>query len=229
MQYKDTFSLLTRYVRSSSILGSTMEMRTSLVKHHFQEFKRGGHFSVGYHPIKHTDHYKAALLFAITRILKPAVVVETGVASGHSSLGILAALELNRKGHLYSIDKPNAEYITDSGTVWSDLTDRGVGWLVPVELRPRWTLRLGHSAEQLPRLINGLDHVDLFYHDSEHTLVNMLFELETCWSKMATGGVIVADNINWNSAFYEFCSSKRIPHSVLFPFVGITRKRCLPQ
>lgn len=50
-----------------------------------------------------------ALVYAIVRVLKPEIVVETGVASGLSSAYILQALEENRKGKLYSIDLPARE------------------------------------------------------------------------------------------------------------------------
>ncbi|MEM4483260.1 MAG: hypothetical protein QXS19_05035 [Candidatus Methanomethylicia archaeon] len=53
--------------------------------------------------------YKAPLLYCLIRLIRPAIVVETGVASGIFSLSILQALNCNDYGHLYSIDLPNVE------------------------------------------------------------------------------------------------------------------------
>ena len=49
------------------------------------------------------------LLYALVRYCKPDVFVETGVSHGASSAFILAAMEENQKGHLYSIDLPPYE------------------------------------------------------------------------------------------------------------------------
>lgn len=43
-------------------------------------------------------------LYLLMRLLKPASVMETGVAAGVSSCFILQAMQDNNKGHLYSIE-----------------------------------------------------------------------------------------------------------------------------
>lgn len=53
--------------------------------------------------------FKAPLLYVLARELKPEVIVETGVASGVSTLFFLQALEDNGSGKLYSVDLPNVE------------------------------------------------------------------------------------------------------------------------
>jgi len=63
----------------------------------------------------------------MTRILKPEIVIETGVFEGHSSLAILLALEENNKGCLYSIDLPSP----------SLPLGKEPGWIVPEHLRKR--------------------------------------------------------------------------------------------
>jgi hypothetical protein len=52
---------------------------------------------------------RGPIVYVCVRILKPDIMVETGVASGSSSAYILHAMDLNRKGFLYSIDLPNAD------------------------------------------------------------------------------------------------------------------------
>lgn len=51
------------------------------------------------------------LLYAICRIMKPDIVVETGVAQGVSTAFILKALSANNAGGLFSIDLPNYENV----------------------------------------------------------------------------------------------------------------------
>jgi hypothetical protein len=76
-----------------------------------------------------------SVLYVLTRLLKPACIVETGVSAGVSSAYILRALEDNQKGKLYSIDLP-------PDTLLSGKTS---GWIVPQYLRDRWSLHMGDS------------------------------------------------------------------------------------
>jgi predicted O-methyltransferase YrrM len=181
------------------------------------------------HPLRFPDQFKSAVLHAICRTLDPKVVVETGVAQGASSLGILSALKINNHGgRLYSIDAPGSTYTLDDGGKWTDLSsDFGPGWLVPMTLKTDWTLKVGRSREVLPSLLERIDPVDLFYHDSEHTSSNMMFEFATAWARMHAGSILVADNVNWSDAFERFNRSRQVFRSVrgvLFPFLGVIRK-----
>jgi hypothetical protein len=49
----------------------------------------------------------AKICYCSVRLLKPSVVVETGVSRGVTSAFILQALDVNRKGDLYSIELPH--------------------------------------------------------------------------------------------------------------------------
>jgi hypothetical protein len=44
----------------------------------------------------------------------------------------------------------------------------------------------------------------IFFHDSDHSKENMQFEFKYAWSKMKVAGIL-ADDIETNSAFDEFC------------------------
>jgi len=108
-----------------------------------------------------SEYHRA--LYTMVRILKPEIVIETGVFEGHSSLSILSALKENNKGSLYSIDVPSPDL--PSGKV--------PGWTVPEHLRNRWDLRAGKSSDLLPALLLEVKDVDIFLHDSEHSYENM--------------------------------------------------------
>jgi len=112
-----------------------------------------------------------ASLYLLVRALKPALVVETGVAEGVSTTFILQALADNHKGFLFSIDLPNQFYIPNKGNFVATFNPvyESPGCLVPMELRDRWELILGRSCDVLPGLFKRLGQIDLFLHDSEHT------------------------------------------------------------
>jgi hypothetical protein len=122
-----------------------------------------------------------------------------------TSAYILAALEANEQGHLYSIDLPP---LGKNG-------DDYVGWLVPNELQKRWSLRRGTSRRLLGPLIAELGAIDLFVHDSLHTYKNMKHEFETVWPDLRVGGVLISDDIEGNAAFLQLALSKKLDRSVV--------------
>jgi len=134
----------------------------------------------------------AATTYVLVKILKPAIVVETGVGAGVSSWTILKAMEENEHGHLVSIDlpTPNTELLPD------------VGYLVPAELRHRWDLRTGPSNRLLSHALNELGEIDMFQHDSRHSYSNQFSEYTTAWSSIKQSGILVSDDVS-NDALYD--------------------------
>ncbi len=139
-------------------------------------------------------------LYIFCRLLKPKIVIETGVASGISSTYILKGLEDNDYGKLISIDKPNynerVSLVIPKG--------KEIGWMVPKNLRNRWELKLGISQELLKPILDKISQIDIFLHDSEHTYTNMMFEFETVWPHLRNDGLLLSDDIGWNNAFQDF-------------------------
>jgi predicted O-methyltransferase YrrM len=139
------------------------------------------------------DSLLARCCYLLCRLIQPSVVVETGVAYGVSSAFILRAFEVNGRGTLHSIDLPPLR--REAGRFW--------GIAVPERLRGRWRLHRGASGRMLPRLLGEAGPVDLFVHDSLHTLANMRREFETVWPYLRTGGALLADDVERNRAFGE--------------------------
>lgn len=161
---------------------------------------------------------RGPIIYVCTRALKPAVMIETGVASGSSTYFILQAMELNRKGILYSIDLPNV----DPGAIVPG--GKQIGWLVPSELKSRWKLILGRSQDKLPLLLKDLESVDAFLHDSEHTYETMMFEYETVWSNLKDSGLLLSDDVRWNRAFNEFVVKNNPKRWITFDGLGAVIK-----
>jgi predicted O-methyltransferase YrrM len=131
--------------------------------------------------------------YVLCRILKPKIVVETGVEMGVSTAFILKALEDNNLGQLYSIEisrfLPNGEE---------------VGCIVPTNLRHRWNLVIGNSLKVLPTLCRQVYPIDIFIHDSEHTYKTMFAEYSLVWPNIRVGGIILSDDTGRNEAFIHF-------------------------
>jgi Methyltransferase domain len=136
----------------------------------------------------------ARAIWCLTRHLRPHKVVETGVLHGVTSRFILEALELNKVGHLWSIDLPPME------PIWQDQ----IGIAVADRFRPRWSYIKGTSKRRLPGLLSKLGQIDIFVHDSLHSEENVRFELNRAFAAVRPGGAIVVDDIDANGAFRTF-------------------------
>lgn len=142
------------------------------------------------------DRGLGRVVWCLTRHLRAASVVETGVARGITSRVILEAMERNGEGRLCSIDLPALDTALHSE----------IGAAVPSALRARWTYVNGTSRRRLPALLAELGEIDLFVHDSSHTARNLRFELDQAWGALRKGA-IVADDIERNQAFGRFARS----------------------
>jgi len=140
-------------------------------------------------------------LYAITRLMKPGIVIETGVARGISSRFILEAMKQNRKGRLISIDFPSYKC---KESVYN-LTENEIGQYITNGLKDRWQLILGKSSEIIPKLLNNnIWEIDIFIHDSLHTYENMLWEFTTVWPRIKNGGLLLSHDTDRNDAFLNF-------------------------
>lgn len=143
------------------------------------------------------------LTYWLVRAIRPAAVIETGVAIGVTSAFALAALHDNRVGELWSIDMPTAE-LTSAGLI---------GAAVPEELRSRWRYQWGLSRRLLPATLMRFAGAGpcVFVHDSDHRFENMRWEFETARRMLDPGGWIIADDVHFNTAFVEFAAVEEEP------------------
>jgi len=197
---------LARYEREVRASGLIEHLLAKGHEHQTAIAQSGERFSLGV--IGHTE---GVYLYAVLRTLRPRVAVETGVANGFSTAFSLLALQANGDGELHSIDLPREvgrEY--EAGTFYEGEGRAGIpagsdpGWLIPPELKERWTLTLGRSQEELPPLLERLGTIDSFMHDSEHSFECMWFEFNQAWPALRPGGVLVSDDVNSTEAFSRF-------------------------
>lgn len=135
------------------------------------------------------------IAYAVVRGLRPAAVIETGVATGVATSYILAALADNGAGELHSIDLPPIAWVPEGR----------VGAAVPVPLKDRWHYHWGSSRRLLPSVLQdtGRGGSRVFLHDSDHSYENMRWEIESAWAALAPGDVLLCDDAHFHAGFAD--------------------------
>ena len=152
------------------------------------------------------------ILYSAIRLYKPKIMIETGVAGGSTSLAILSAMKKNGSGKLYSIDIGNVMVAPGYE----------IGYIVPEEIRSNWSLIVGDSKKELPKLLNQLKEIDCFFHDSDHSYEHMNFEFNAVLPFLDSKNLILSDDTELNSSFHEFVSQNGYSSTTLYGF-GIAK------
>lgn len=153
--------------------------------------------------------------YAAVRAIAPDCIVETGIANGVSSSYLLLALQKNERGRLHSIGLADTAFLPPG---------KDPGWLVPHWLRAAWQVHLGDTREILPRLLTQLGQIGIFIHDSLHTYGHMMWEFETAYRHLVSGGILISDDALWNNSFYDFARTAGTPGAQILHGVGFLRK-----
>lgn len=151
------------------------------------------------------------ILYTSIRIFKPQIVVETGVAGGGTSHTILTAMKSNSFGKLFSIDIDDLNYDNRN-------SNYKIGWLVKDELRNNWNLNLGDSKKVLPKLLDDLKQIDIFFHDSDHSYEHMMFEFNTALPYLFDKKIILSDDVDLNDSFKDFSKKNNLSYESFFGF-----------
>jgi predicted O-methyltransferase YrrM len=187
---------LEAYVHEHAAAVATIAARAAALARQYPEY-----FTV--------EHQTSELLYVATRIARPSVAFETGVADGRSTAVILAAMEANGTGTLHSVD-----------------ISSNVGALVGD--RSRWQLHvLDPSTSQFEQLVASMPSIELFLHDADHSYANQTREYEAVWPKVVAGGVFISDDIDFSWAAKNFFESKQVDWHLLMEnrkAVGVVRR-----
>ena len=154
------------------------------------------------------DRYRRPMLgrrvvwYAVARIARPQIVVETGTHDGLGSAVIARALQRNQQeggaGRLLTFD-----------------VDPETGWLIPAQVRSHVDQHIGDVRDTLAAAIADLP-VGMFVHDSVHTYEHELFELRTIMAAAVPGIVLISDNAHASSALADFARG----HSAVYHYVA---------
>ncbi len=135
-------------------------------------------------------------IYSVIRERRPETVLETGMGSGVSTTSILSAMKGG--GKLISID-PGIPY---------GKGDREIGFIIPSALKSNLDYVKGISTEKLGEVLDSLERLDVFFHDSDHSYDNVIFELNTVWPKIKSYPLILIDNYDWSAAAGDFAAKK---------------------
>ena len=128
--------------------------------------------------------------YVAARVLKPRLLVETGVSDGLGSAVLIRAVERNAAegspGRVIGID-----------------IDPSAGWLLDDELRRGHELVIEDSHTALPRLLRG-QALDLFIHDSNHHYEHEASEYRLVEPHLAADAVILSDNAHAVPALEDY-------------------------
>ncbi|MEH0845668.1 class I SAM-dependent methyltransferase [Micromonospora sp. CPCC 205711] len=152
--------------------------------------------------------------YAIVRASRPKHVVETGVDKGLGSVVLAAALLRNaaegHPGRVTSVDiNPEAGYLAKVPP-WSEVVD----------------LVIGDSIASIAALDRP---VDLFLHDSDHSVAHERREFAAVEDKLAPGAILLTDNVTTTNVLAEhaertgrrFLAYRETPVNHWYPGDGI--------
>jgi hypothetical protein len=130
--------------------------------------------------------------YALVRLKKPRVVVETGVDKGLGAVLLCSALLRNRtEGH------PGRYFGTD--------INPQAGWLLSGPYAETGKILYGDSIASLQALN---ETVDVFINDSDHSAEYEAREYEVISGKLSSGAVILSDNAHVSDALERFSRSR---------------------
>ena len=126
--------------------------------------------------------------YAFVRLMKPKIIVETGVDKGLGSCVLTAALRRNHKegheGQYYGTDiNSNAGYLLSGG-----YSNYGC-------------ILYGDSVETLKSFNKT---IDLFINDSDHSAAYEAQEYEIVAKKLSNSAIVLGDNANLTNELFKF-------------------------
>jgi Methyltransferase domain len=159
------------------------------------------------------DTTLALLTYGLVRDIRPRFVLETGVGYGITSALVLRALEQNGFGELVSVDLPSL----------ADPQGSCVGLVVPDYLKSRWSLHIGSSRTQLPRILARSPKIGVFISDSANVYTLQRYEFKRIFPSIVNGGAALFNNIS--SKFQQFLNL--LPDTKCFDIWQIDKPGCV--
>jgi predicted O-methyltransferase YrrM len=200
--------------------------RRSFVEHYMAELghKYRAHYVPGW-----VNLDDALFLYWLVRRVKPRTIVQTGVCNGLSAAFMMLGLVKNGPdGTLHVIDlppvfNPDDPAWTVEGNVYGVVIPEGKssGWLVPDAYRERFEVWSGDAKDLLPKMVDKVESIDFFYHDSDHTYNHMMFEFHQAKRKLSKGGLLVGDDVSWNASVWDFADEFGVPSYNFKGAVGV--------
>jgi hypothetical protein len=141
---------------------------------------------------------------------------------------MLALAKNGPEGTLTIIDRPpifdpeEPEW-TVEGKIYGVVVPEGKtsAWMVPDSYRDRMQVFNGETSAILPKVVDDLDVIDLFYYASDHAYQNMMSAYGEAKRKLRQGGVVVAVDVGWNASLWDFADRHGAPSYTFKGVVGV--------
>ena len=149
------------------------------------------------------------LLYFFVRKFKPAIVIETGVAAGWSSVAILRAFKKNNFGKLFSSDFPYFRLKNP---------EKFIGVLVKNENnKDRWQLDVRGDEIAIPNFLNKIGNlnIDLVHYDSDKSYSGREFVLNKISKNLGKNSIIIFDDIQNNLHFKDYVTKYNSNYTVM--------------
>jgi predicted O-methyltransferase YrrM len=175
------------------------------------------------------DLNDALFLYWLVRQAKPRRILQCGAFNGLSSAFMMLALAKNGPdGKLSIIDEPavfdsqDPEWRIEGNTYGAVVPEgKSTAWMVPDQYRDRLKIANGDVADLLPKAIDGIDGIDLFYYAANHTYRDMMSAFEAAKHKLRPGGLVVAVDVGWNASLWDFTQRHGAPSYTFKSAVGV--------
>ena len=148
-------------------------------------------------------------LYFLTKLYKPELILETGVASGWSSTAFLKAIYENKCGKLFSSDLP---YPNQEGSI------NNIGILVPQYLKNNWLLCTEGDEICLPKFIGGTKF-NIVHYDSAKSYTSRVKFWDTVKDHLSENALIIFDDIQDNFHFHDLVDQIKVDYKI-FNFKG---------
>jgi len=98
--------------------------------------------------------------------------------------------------------------------------ERYIGIIVDESLKDNWLLYLDGDEVNLPKIAGTINKVDLFHYDSDKTYSGRTFAVSLIKNLLNSNGVIIMDDIQDNSFFYDYIEENNPDSWHIFEFKG---------
>jgi predicted O-methyltransferase YrrM len=171
----------------------------------------------------------ALFLYWLVRQTKPRRIVQCGAFNGQASAFMMLALAKNGPdGTLTIIDQspifdPEDPSWTVEGKIYGAVLPPGKtsAWMVPDQYRARLQILNGEVNGLLPKVVDDLDAIDLFYYASDHAYQQIMPAFEQAKRKLRQGGLVVAVDVGWNASLWDFAGRYGAPSYTFKGAVGV--------
>jgi predicted O-methyltransferase YrrM len=151
------------------------------------------------------------IIYQLAEYVRATRAIETGVSYGWSSLTLLLSLNEREGSQLVSTDLP----------YFSEHSESYVGCVVPDRLKSIWTILPYADREALIDALKILPQIDLCHYDSDKFYQGKMWAYPLLWQALKPGGIFIADDIDDDFAFRDFCEEiDRPPWIVETPFTN---------